>query len=187
MKIKSVIAATMIAACGVAIADSSVNVQYFGQEAKSNGATSHYVVTGFKTDVTNRLAVDVSATQNQADATNLVTNRWEAGLTGTIAKAGPATFTVRGATGIKAKSGVESFSYYSVEPNVSVALPANFSASYGWRYRDSYEGANGDYSITDRYTVSYNLTKNDKISLRHDDQRGASGSRATGLIYTRSF
>jgi hypothetical protein len=187
MKLKSVFAASMIAACGIAVADSSVNVQYFNQEAKSNGASSHYVTTGFKTSVTNRLAVDVSATQSQADATNLVTNRWEAGLTANVAKVGPAALTVRGASGVKQKSGVESFSYYSIEPNIAVALPANFSASYGWRYRDSYEGANGDYSITDRYTVSYNLSKNDKISVRHDDQRGGSDSRSTGLIYTRSF
>lgn len=187
MKMKSVIAATMIAACGIAMAESSVNVQYFNQEAKSNGATSHYVVTGFKTSLTNKIAADVSATQSQADATNVVTNRWEAGLSGTLAQVGPATFTVRGATGMKAKSGVESFSYYSIEPGVSVALPAGFSASYGYRYRDAYEKANTDHSITNRYTVSYNVTKNDKISLRVDDARGDGASKATGLIYTRTF
>lgn len=187
MKMKSVIAATMIAACGVALADSSVNVQYFSQEAKSNGAISHYVVTGFKTDLTKNVAIDVASTQAQADATNVVTNRWETGLSGKIAQTGPLTFTLRGATGIKAKSGVNSFNYYSVEPGVSVALPAGFSASYGRRYRDAFDGANADSSITNRYTVSYNVTKNDKVSFRVDDLRGDGANKSTGFIYSRSF
>lgn len=187
MKIKSVIAVATLAICGAAIAESSVNVQFFNQEAQGTGASSHYIVTGFKTSLTDKIAVDVASTQQQADATNLVTNRWEAGLSGKVAEVGPLTFSVRGATGIKVKSGVQSFGYYSVEPGVSVALPAGFSASYGYRYRDAYEVSNADRTTTNRYTVSYNITKNDKVSLRRDDVRGDGANTATGLIYTRSF
>lgn len=187
MKMKSVIAATMIAACGVALADSSVNVQYFSQEAKSNGALSHYVVTGFKTDLTKNVAIDVASTQHQSDSNNLVTNRWETGLSGKLGTAGPLTFTLRGSTGIKAKSGVNSFGYYSVEPGVTLALPAGLSASYGRRFRNAFDSTNLDNSITNRYTISYNLTKVDKVSLRIDDLNGDGANKSTGLIYSRSF
>lgn len=187
MKLKSVLAVAALAVSSAAMADSSVNVQYFNQKAASGGALSHYTVTGFKTDLTKNIAIDVAATQQQADATNLVTNRWETGLSGKLATVGPMSFTLRASTGVKAKSGVNSFGYYSVEPGVSVALPAGFTAAYGRRYRDAFDSANADNSITNRYTLSYNLTKVDKVSFRVDDVRGDGANKSTGLIYSRSF
>jgi hypothetical protein len=93
---------------------------------------------------------------------------------------------VRLSTGMKQKSGVQDFGYYSVEPGVTAKF-GDISARVAYRYRSAYDTVNADQSNTMRYSVGYALTKKDAIRLGYDVQRGDGANTQTTIAYTRSF
>jgi hypothetical protein len=186
MKMKIALLATMFAFAGVASAQSSVTATYGVQDLVPNTAQNHIINFVAKTTINSNFAVDAGIQTTTADVANTVTNRYEAGLTAG-ASFGSLTPDVRLAVGQKQKSGVESFSYYSVEPGVNMALPAGFSARVAYRYRDAFNDKNADQSRTARVSLGYALTKADKVSVGYDRLRGDGANNTTYVAYTRSF
>lgn len=186
MKMKIALLATMFAFAGVASAQSSVTATYGVQDLVPNTAQNHVINFVAKTAINSNFAVDAGIQTTTADVANTVTNRYEAGLTAGTSF-GSLTPDVRVAVGQKQKSGVESFSYYSIEPGVNVTLPAGFSARVAYRYRDAFNDVNADQSRTARVSLGYALTKADKVSVGYDQLRGDGANNTTYVAYTRSF
>lgn len=183
---KIALLATMFAFAGVASAQSSVTATYGVQDLVPSGTQNHVVNFTAKTAINSTFAVDAGIQTTTADVANTVTNRYEAGLTAGTA-IGSFTPDVRLAVGQKQKSGVEAFSYYSIEPGVNAKLPAGFSARLAYRYRDAFNEANADQSRTWRASLGYNLTKSDKVTVGYDRLRGDGANNTTTIAYTRSF
>ena len=87
---------------------------------------------------------------------------------------------------MKAQSGSQDFSYYSVEPGVNAKFGA-VTARVAYRYRDAFDTDNADRSNTMRYSVGYNVTKTDKVTLGWDNVSGDGANKTTTFAYTRSF
>ncbi len=95
---------------------------------------------------------------------------------------------VRLAHGFKMNSGKETIQYYNIEPSVTAKFTGTpFSAKVGYRYRNTYDSSEADRSDTTRYSMSYELTKKDRLSVLYDEQRGVGAGKQTTLAYTRSF
>jgi hypothetical protein len=186
MKIKLLAAASLVAISSIASAQSSVTATYGVQDLVPTGTQNHIINFAAKTAINNTLAVDAGIQTTTADVANTITNRYEAGLTAGV-DVGSIRPDVRLAVGQKQKSGVESFSYYSIEPGVNVTLPAGLSARVAYRHRDAFNDVNQDQSNTWRASVGYNLTKTDKVSIGYDRLRGDGANNTTYVAYTRSF
>jgi hypothetical protein len=188
MKIKIALLATLFAFAGIASAQSSVTATYGVQSLVPSEVQNHIVNFTAKTAINSTFAVDAGIQTTVADVANTLTNRYEAGVTGAYSVASFATADLRGAVGQKAKSGSDSFTYYSVEPGVNLTLPAGFSARVAYRFRDAFDSAkNADHSNTQRVALGYALTKQDKISVGYDRLRGDGANNTTYVAYTRGF
>jgi hypothetical protein len=188
MKIKIALLATLFAFAGIASAQSSVTATYGVQSLVPSDTQNHIVNFAAKTAINNNFSVDAGIQTTVADVANTVTNRYEAGVTGVYSVASFATADIRGAIGQKAKSGSDSFTYYSVEPGINLALPAGFSARVAYRVRDALDNTkNADHSNTQRVSLGYALTKQDKVSIGYDRLRGDGANNTTYVAYTRGF
>jgi hypothetical protein len=187
MKIKIVLLATLLAFAGVASAQSSVTTTWGVQPLVPNTAQNHIVNFAAKTAINDTFAVDAGIYTTVGDTTNAVTNRYEAGLTGKYELTSVVAADLRVATGIKQKSGVNDFTYYSLEPGVNAKF-GDITARVALRYRDAYQGdANADQSRTMRYALGYNVTAKDKVTVGYDRLRGDGANNTTYVAYTRSF
>lgn len=186
MKMKIAFLAATVAFAGLASAQSSVTATYGVQDLVPSNVQNHVINFTAKTALNKNFAIDAGIQTTTADVANTVTNRYEAGLTAGT-DFGAFKPDVRLAVGQKQKSGVESFSYYSVEPGVNATLPAGFSARLAYRYRDAFNEANADQSRTWRASLGYNLTKADKVTVGYDRLRGDGANNTTTVAYTRSF
>jgi hypothetical protein len=61
------------------------------------------------------------------------------------------------------------------------------SVKVGYRVREAYSDSVADNSTTTRVALGYKLSKNDRISLGRDWQRGDGALTQTSLQYTRAF
>lgn len=187
MKLKLIAAASLVAFSSLASAQSSMTVTYGVKDTDATPSVqSHAVNLSVKTRAFSNVDVDGGIQTETADKTNAVTNRYELGLTPGFNITNTLRGDVRVATGWKQKSGVENFSYYSVEPGVTAKF-GDLSARVAYRYRNAYESANADRSDTTRLSVGYALTKQDSIRVGRDWQRGDGANTQTTIAYTRSF
>jgi len=186
MKIKIVLLATLLAFAGVASAQSSVTATYGVQDLVPNTAQNHIANFTAKTAINSTFAVDAGILTTTGDISNAITNRYEAGLTGKYELTSVVAADLRVATGIKQKSGVNDFTYYSLEPGVNAKF-GDITARVAWRYRDAYQDTNADQSRTMRYALGYNVTAKDKVTVGYDTLRGDGANNTTYVAYTRSF
>jgi hypothetical protein len=188
MKMKKLVIAAAAVLSLSAFADTSFTYVDGQQKDQSTGGLLHVNIFGAKTSVAKGLDADLSINNKQDNETNVITNRTEAGLTFTQGL-GPVDAYVRGSLGEKQKSGANTFSYYTVEPGVSVKLPANLSAKVGYYFRQATQDNNADTLREMRYSVGYNLTTNDKINVGYQHSlRGDGPMYDTKFVsYTRSF
>jgi hypothetical protein len=131
-------------------------------------------------------AGDIGFTAYQQAGTKALSDRLEAGVTGTF-PVGPVNLYTRAALGEKFTNGAN-FGYYSVEPGVTYTMFDKLTAKVGYRFRNGF-GNNGnlDTTHTVRAGVSYAITKNDSIGVRFDQVRGDSFNHSYNLAYTHSF
>lgn len=186
MKFKMTLLATLFAFAGVASAQSSVTVTYGVQDLVPSNVQNHVVNFSAKTAVTKGISVDAGIYTTTADVANTITNRYEVGVGGGFSINPAVTTDLRVATGIKAKSGSQDYSYYSVEPGVNAKF-GDVTARVAYRYRDAFNDANPDRSNTMRYSVGYAVTKKDSIRIGYDVLRGDGANNTTTVAYTRSF
>lgn len=187
MKLRLLVA-SMALVGSTAFAQSSVTLVYGIQEAVPSNVQSHVTNMNARTTVVkDLLAVDAGIQTTTADISRQVTNRYEIGAV--VGRNVTDTFRgdIRLATGIKSVSAKQDFGYYSVEPGISAKL-GDFTARVAYRFRTAYdETVNADTSNTMRYSVGYNVTKQDRVSLGYDVLRGDGANNNTTVSYTRSF
>ena len=141
-----------------------------------------------KEDLNNTFSVHTQLSSTQSDNTNSVSTRFEVGATTTA----PLFGSVKGYTkvGLGEKYSTKGqFTYYSIEPGITVPLSSSLTARVAYRYRTALENtnANNDTTQTVRVGVTYALNKKDAIGTRFDRIAGDTRQDLYALFYTRSF
>lgn len=186
MKIKMLALASLLTLSSIASAQ-SVTVGY-AQRALDAGGQEHQNSISVKTKAYGSFTGDMGISAVQKDSTNAITNRYELGVTYNQPLTSLLSADFRVANGWKAKSGSDTTTYYVLEPSVTAKIPSTAaSVKVGYRVRNAWESDVADNSKTTRLALGYNLTKNDKISLGRDWQRGDGALTQTTLQYTRAF
>jgi hypothetical protein len=189
-KFLAVLAVLAVLACAVSsvYAQTSVLMSYGTQDDKYGGDQAHVNVLQVKTRILEKIDGDVMIINKTVDDTHVVLNRTEIGGT-YFYPVGIVTPSLRISSGIKQKSGAESYYYYTAEPGVSVGLPYGFSAKVSYFYRQSYNpNVNLDMLTELRYVLGYNVTEKDKISVgQFKDLSGYNQGNTTFVGYTRTF
>jgi len=182
---KVLVTAALVAATGLAQA-ASVTVEFQNQEGHRGARDSENYSLSVKESVNKNFAVDLGFTAYQQSTTKALSNRLEAGVTGTV-PVGPVNLYTRVAVGEKFTNGSD-FEYYSVEPGVTYTMFDKLTARVGYRCRNVF-GTNGnlDTTHTARAGVSYAITKQDSVGVRYDQARGDSFNHSVNFAYTRSF
>jgi len=192
MKLKLLAAASLVAFSTMVSAQSSFTIGYAVQDDESPAVQKHVNSIRFQTNLANNLDGDVGMSKTVADVANTITTRYEAGLTYKYPVNSWMSASLRGALGERQPSGKNSYSYYSVEPAVTLKTPiSGLEAKVGYRWRDTVadriDSIRNDRNETTRYQLSYALTKVDKIAVGYDIQRGDGANTTTTLQYQRSF
>lgn len=173
-----------------AFSASAVEVKLEAQDSVGQSGTADQRVYefGLKEKINSNFAGDVVVKNYRTDGTDALSTRYEAGLTGSM-PAGPVGVYTRVAVGEKYKSGSAGFSYYSVEPGVSVPVTyfPGVSASLGYRYQDAFGSGHSDETRTWRSKVSYDINKTSTVYLGYDSQRGDSDANITKVGYVHRF
>ena len=133
--------------------------------------------------------VQLSNTWNNTATSDAASSfRAEGGLTGSAALFGPLSGYTRVAVGQKFTT-TTNFTYYSVEPGVTMPLGAGFNAKVGYRFRTALENPNvyNDTTRTWRAGLSYDINKNNTVGLGYDQVRGDSNQNIVKVNYTRGF
>ena len=171
-----------------AFSASAVEVKLEAQNSAGQNGTADQTVYefGLKEKINSNFAGDVIVKNYRTDGTDVLSTRYEAGLTGT-APAGPVGLYTRVAVGEKYTSGSDGFSYYSVEPGVSVPVIQGVSASLGYRFQDAFGSGHSDTTRTWRSKVSYDINKTSTVYLGYDSQRGDSDANITKVGYVHRF
>ena len=185
---KKIFAILALAITTTAFAADSFTVE--GQHINNVGAAAQgQSVLGIKKDINSMFAGDLAFSNAQTSGTSALSTRLEAGITGTLPLVGGINGYTRVALGQKYTNSTD-FSYYSIEPGVSAAVPgiANLTAKVGFRYRSATDSTlNNDQTHTVRTGLSYALTKVDSIGVRYDRVKGDSDQKIWAVAYTRGF
>lgn len=139
-------------------------------------------------DVNKTFSVHTQLVTRQTENTNAVSTRLEVGGTATTELVGSAKGYVKVALGEKYSSS-GSFTYYSIEPGITMPVSSNVTARVGYRYRTAVNNPNVNNDTTDtvRVGLSYALSKNDSVGFRFDRITGDSRQDGYNVSYTRSF
>ena len=184
---KKIFAIMALAISGTAFAADSFYVE--SQRNNNVGAAAQQTIQlGVKKDLTSTFSGDIGFSNAETQGTNAIGTRLETGITGAVANVGPLGLALRTAVGQK-YSNTANFTYYSIEPSASAAVPgvAGLTAKVGWRWRSAVDTGNNDQTHTMRYTLAYALTKVDTVSVRYDRVEGDSNQKTVALTYSRGF
>jgi hypothetical protein len=187
MKLKMLAVASLLVASSIASAQ-SVTVGYALKDLDNNAGQTHLTSLAIKNNILTNVAGDIGISADQNDKTNAIVNRYELGLTYSQKLTEGVTGDFRVANGWKAKSGVDTSSYYVLEPSVTARIANTpMSVKVGYRWRNAWSDNAADTSETTRLAVSYDVTKKDKVTLGLDRLRGDGANTQTTLQYTRAF
>jgi hypothetical protein len=188
MKLKMLVAALLVAGSSIASAQSSMTLGYAVQDDVSPAVQKHVNSLRVQTRLFGSVDGDIGISATTADVANTISNRYEAGLTYSQPLNSVFTASIRGGLGAKQSSGKQDYSYHSVEPAVSVKLPIDgLSAKVGYRFRSGFDAAAKDTNEATRLQLAYALTKQDRIAVGYDIQRGDGANKTIALNYTRGF
>jgi hypothetical protein len=176
----AVLAAGVSAFAGDSVTLESQHINNIGSNAQQQ------YVLGVKKEINSTFAGDISFSNAQTENTNALSTRLEAGVTGTAPIYGIVNGYTRVALGQKYTNST-SFTYYSIEPGVTVPFGA-LTAKVGYRYRSADDsGTNNDQTHTVRYGLSYAVTKLDTVGVRYDRVKGDNDQKIVALTYSRGF
>jgi hypothetical protein len=169
---------------------SAAEISLEAQDANGQGTTASQTVyqIGVKESITKNFAGDITFKNYRTNNTDILSTRYEAGLTGSV-PVGPVSAYTRVAVGEKFTSGSGGFSYYSVEPGVvaPVAFVPGLAVSLGYRFQDAFADNKADTTRTWRSKLGYDLTKTSTVYVGYDQQRGDSQQNITKVGYIHSF
>ena len=182
---KIVTIAALMAATTLASA-ASVTIEGQDQQGHRGARDSTNYSLSVKYPVNKTFAADIGFTAYQQDGTKALSDRLEAGVTGTM-PAGPVSLYTRVAVGEKFSNGAD-FEYYSIEPGVVYNFTDRLSGKAGYRFRNGF-GNNGNFDTTHtaRAGLTYVINKQDSVGVRYDQVRGDSFNHSFNFAYTRSF
>lgn len=173
-----------------ALTATAAEVRLEAQDANGQGTTASQTVYefGFKEAITKNFAGDIAVKNYRTNNTDILSTRYEAGLTGSV-PVGPVSAYTRVAVGEKFVSGSGGFSYYAVEPGVSVpvALFSGTTVSLGYRFQDTFADNKADTTRTWRGKLGYDLDKSNTVYVGYDQQRGDSQQNITKVGYVHRF
>ena len=168
----------------------AAEVRLEAQDANGQGTTASQTVyeIGVKESITKNFAGDISVKNYRTNNTDILSTRYEAGLTGSV-PVGPVSAYTRVAVGEKFVSGSGGFSYYSVEPGVIVPVTyfPGTTVSLGYRFQDSFNDSRNDTTRTWRGKLGYDLDKTITVYVGYDQQRGDSQQNITKVGYVHRF
>ena len=138
--------------------------------------------------VNKTFSVHTQMSSSQSDSTNAVSTRLEVGATATAPLVGAVSGYTKVAVGQK-YSTAGSFTYYSIEPGVSVPLSTSLTAKVGYRFRTAAENpdVNNDTTHTARVGVTYAIDKVRSVGVRYDRITGDSRQDGYNVFYSHSF
>lgn len=138
--------------------------------------------------VNKTFSVHTQLASQQSDVTNAVSTRLEVGATATAPVFGPVSGYTKVAIGQKFNTAGQ-FTYYSIEPGLSVPLSSSLTAKVGYRFRTALDKPNVNKDTTDtvRVGVSYALSKANAVGFRFDRTMGDTRSDSYNFFVTRSF
>jgi hypothetical protein len=173
-----------------ALTATAAEVRLEAQDANGQGTTASQTVyeIGLKESITKNLAGDIVVKNYRTNNTDILSTRYEAGLTGSV-PVGPVSAYTRVAVGEQFVSGSGGTSYYSVEPgvNVPVTLFPGTSISLGYRFQDTFADNKNDTTRTWRGKLGYDLNKSNTVYVGYDQQRGDSQQNITKVGYIHRF
>ena len=182
---KVLVTAALVAVTGLASA-ASVTIEGQFQNGERGARDSDNYALSVQQSINKTFAADIGFTAFQQDGTKALSNRLEAGITGTR-PVGPVNLYTRVAVGEKFNNGSD-FAYYSVEPGVVYNFTNKLSGKVGYRFRNGFgDNGNLDTTHTARAGVSYAVTKQDTVGVRYDQVRGDAFNHSVNFAYTRSF
>jgi len=181
---KIALATVMALATSMALA---AEVRLEAQDANgTNGTASQTVYEfGLKEAINKNFAADVVVKNYRTDNTDVLSTRYEAGLTASNTY-GLFTPYARVAVGEKYTSGAGGFGYYSAEPGVAVKQ-GPVGVSLGWRYQSAFNDNQNDTTRTWRAKLGYDITKSGTVYVGYDQQRGDSNQNITKVGYIHRF
>jgi len=182
---KKIFAILSLAVSGLAVAGDSVTLESQHINNATGNAQQVYLL-GVKKEINQNFAGDVLISNAVTDNTNALSTRIETGGTVTAPLYGIVNGYTRVALGQK-YSNTTNFTYYSIEPGVSVPF-GPVTAKVGWRTRTAVDsGTNNDQTHTMRYTLAYAVTKADTVAVRYDRVNGDNDQKIWTVNYTRGF
>ena len=186
---KIALATVMAMALATSAFAAEVKIEAQDSNGVSGTADQRVYELGVKEKITDNFAGDIVIKNYRTGGTDVLSTRYEAGLTGSATIAGPISGYTRVAIGEKYKSGSAGYGYYSIEPGVGVVVSAvpGLTASLGWRFQDAFADGHSDATRTWRSKIGYDLTKTDNVYIGYDMQRGDSEANITKIGYIRRF
>lgn len=192
---KFIVLATLLVA-GLAQAGGNYASITYDEKDKQNSDQVNYVYglnVGQKFDngVTAELRMEDERVEPGSGATQKQESLYQAKISYDIATGTAFTPYVAGAVGHKNKSTLD-FNFWLVEAGVKAKM-GDFGARYGIRQRTAFDNSTTNAYDTTEQTIalSYNLTKQDAISIAYKAERRndsvSSEYNTKGIYYTRSF
>ena len=138
--------------------------------------------------INNTFSVHTQLSSTQTDNTNAVSTRFEVGGTATAPLFGPVSGYTKVAVGQKYSTSGQ-FTYYSIEPGVTMPLSSSLTAKVGYRFRTAAENANKNNDTTDtvRVGLTYAIDKVRAVGVRYDRITGDSRQDGYNVFYSHSF
>jgi hypothetical protein len=166
----------------------SVTVEGAKLDTKNGGKDQMNSNFTLSESINSTFSVHTQLSSTQTDSTNAVSTRLEVGGTATVPLFGPVSGYTKVALGQKYSTSGQ-FTYYSVEPGVSVPLNSSLTAKVGYRFRTAAENpnVNNDTTQTVRVGLAYAINKEHAVGFRFDRITGDSRQDGYNIFYTRSF
>jgi predicted porin len=169
---------------------SAAEIKIEAQNSNGQGTTADQRVyeLGIKESINKNFAGDIVIKNYRTETTNVLSTRYEAGLTGTV-PVGPVSAYTRVSVGENYTSGATGFSYYAVEPGViaPITFVPGLALSVGYRFQDAFSDNRNDTTRTWRSKLGYDLNKTSTVYIGYDQQRGDSEANITKVGYVHRF
>lgn len=139
-------------------------------QGKGNGDGKAFLY--FK-DINKNFDANIEFIGTEADHTHATSTKLEFGLRGKYLTDWGYVF-LKGTWGTKSSS-TSDYDYYAIEPGVKVNIAQTpVSLGFSYKMRDTFNDKYHDNTDIARYSIFYNVTKNNTIGFRYDQYRGDS-------------
>jgi hypothetical protein len=138
--------------------------------------------------VNKTFSVHTQVSSSQTDNSNSVSTRLEVGGTASVPVYGPVSGYAKLAVGQKYSTAGQ-FTYYSIEPGLTMPVGSNLTAKVAYRYRTAAESPNANKDTTDtvRIGLTYAIDKARSVGVRFDRITGDSRQDGYNVFYSHSF